>query len=115
MKALSVKQPWANRIAVGTKWIETRHWRTDYRDEILIVSTKRPAIEPAGFALAVAELVDCRPMKRSDTEAALCAFDPALFSWTLADIRRIRPFPIIGRLGIYEVRVQRERLLNSDR
>ena len=30
MKALSVKQPWANKIASGEKSIETRYWKTDY-------------------------------------------------------------------------------------
>ena len=52
MKALSVKQPWANMIAEGEKTIETRTWSTDYRGEILIVSARDPDIPPAGCAVA---------------------------------------------------------------
>jgi len=44
MKALSVRQPWANLIAAGKKTIETRKWATDYRGQILIVSSKTPKL-----------------------------------------------------------------------
>jgi len=37
MKALSVKQPWANKIASGEKTIEVRTWYTHYRGPLLIV------------------------------------------------------------------------------
>ena len=43
MRALSVKQPWASLIASGQKTIETRTWRTDYRGDLLIVSSRQPA------------------------------------------------------------------------
>ncbi len=46
MKALSAKQPWANLIAAGEKTIETRTWATRYRGPLLIVSSRRPRIEP---------------------------------------------------------------------
>jgi hypothetical protein len=42
MKALSVKQPWANMIASGKKTIETRKWPTDYRGVL------EDAADPAG-------------------------------------------------------------------
>ncbi len=51
MKALSVKQPWANAIASGEKTIETRKWFADYRGPLLIVSSKQPRIQPAGCAI----------------------------------------------------------------
>lgn len=60
MKAISVKQPWANLIASGVKTIETRWWYTRYRGWLLIVSSKQPRIAPAGCAVARARLVDCR-------------------------------------------------------
>ena len=56
MKALSVKQPWANMIASGEKTIETRTWMTSYRGQVLIVSSKQPRIKPAGCAVAVVTL-----------------------------------------------------------
>jgi len=105
MKALSVRQPWANMIAAGDKTIETRTWATDYRGDLLIVSSRVPAIAPAGYALAVVRLVTCRPMTERDELEACCRWYPNAFAWVLDDIRRIDPFPVRGRLGIYEIEV----------
>ena len=105
MKAISVKQPWANLIASGEKTVETRTWTTAYRGELLIVSSKTPRIEPAGQALAIAELVDCRPMTKADEASALCDVYPKAQAWVLRRIRRIPPFPVKGQLGIDEVNV----------
>jgi len=103
MKALSIKQPWANMIASGKKTIETRTWRTNYRGPLLIVSSRTPRIEPAGYALAVAELIDCRPMTKDDEEKACCQIYPRAQAWVLTNIRRIDPFPVNGKLGLYDV------------
>ena len=105
MKALSVKQPWANLIASGRKTIETRLWGTDYRGELLIVSSAIPRIQPAGYAIAVAQLIDCRPMNRDDQPAACCEVYPNAVAWVFEDIRRIRPFPVKGRLRLYDVHI----------
>jgi len=113
MKALSVKQPWANLIASGEKSIETRTWATEYRGELLIVSSKSPNIPPAGSAVAVAKLVDCRLMTRTDEDAARCEVYPGAYSWVLKDIRKIRPFPVKGSLGIYEVDVAPGQLIED--
>jgi len=102
MKAISIKQPWANLIAEGKKTIETRTWPTNHRGRILIVSSKIPNIAPAGQALAIANLTDCRRMKRGDEDAAKCPWCPELYSWILSGVVRIRPFPVKGRPGIYE-------------
>jgi len=103
MKAISVKQPWANMIASGRKTIETRVWATDYRGRLLIVSSKTPHIPPAGCAVAVAELVECRPMVKEDEPAACCPVYPKAVAWVLRNVRAVRPFPVRGRLGLYEV------------
>lgn len=106
MKAISVKQPWANMIAEGEKTIETRTWSTGYRGEILIVSSKEPDIPPAGYALAVATLVDCRPMSVLDEPAAQCRKTPKAIAWILENVRRIKkPFPVQGELRVFEVNV----------
>lgn len=41
MKALSLWQPWATAIALGSKRIETRSWKTDYRGPLAIHAAKR--------------------------------------------------------------------------
>lgn len=102
MKALSVKQPWANMIASGEKTIETRTWATPYRGELIIVSSKQPKIAPAGYALAIATLIDCRVMTRSDERSACCRIYPKAHAWILSNIRRIKPVPLKGSLGIYD-------------
>ncbi len=108
MKALSVKQPWANMIARGEKTIETRTWPTKYRGELLICSSKKPNIEPAGCAVAIVNLVDCRPMAKDD-EAAACVemFDGA-WAWVLELTGVFGPFPVKGRLGIFDLDVEIE-------
>ena len=103
MKALSVKQPWANLIASGQKTIETRLWRTDYRGPLLICSSKKPMIYPSGAALCIADLIDCRRMLPSDEAAACCEIYDGAYAWVLSNIRPIKPFPVKGQLGIFEV------------
>jgi hypothetical protein len=90
-------------VASGAKTIETRRWPTDYRGPLLIVSSKLPAVPPAGYALAIATLVDCRPMTSADESAAKCDFYQGAYAWVLSNIRRVKPFPVRGKLGIYEV------------
>jgi hypothetical protein len=106
LKAISVKQPWANLIASGEKTIETRLWETKYRGPLLIVSSKQPRIEPAGFALALVELVDCRSMRIEDEPDAMCGLYDGAFAWILKDVRPIMPLAIRGQLGMFEVELE---------
>ena len=110
MKAVSVRQPWANLIAAGKKTIETRTWATNYRGEILIVSSKKPRIEPAGYAVALARLVECRPMTKNDEAAACCEIYPNAFAWVLDNVRPVEPVPVRGQLGVYDVDWRPQRL-----
>lgn len=103
MKALFVRQPWANMIASGEKTIEARTWATDYRGDLLICSCKWPQIEAAGFALCVVRLIDCVPMRPEHEAAAKCAYHPRAYAWLLEDVRLISRFPVKGRLGLFEV------------
>ncbi|MBI5827545.1 MAG: ASCH domain-containing protein [Deltaproteobacteria bacterium] len=106
IKALSVRQPWASLIASGEKTIETRTWPTKYRGKLLVVAGKTPfkgdPALPRGVALCVADLVDCRPMLKKDERAACCEIYDGAWAWVLADITPISPFPVIGRLGLFE-------------
>lgn len=43
MKALSVKQPWADLIACGVKDIENRTWRTNFRGRVYIHASQKIA------------------------------------------------------------------------
>jgi len=103
MKCLSVRQPWASMIARGEKTIETRTWPTEYRGDLIIVSSLRPRIDdlPAGQALCIARVVDCRPMTRADELAARCELYAGAFAWVLDNIRPVEPVAVTGKLGLY--------------
>ena len=45
MKALSIKQPYAELILQGKKKIELRKWNTNFRGEFLIHASKIPDLE----------------------------------------------------------------------
>lgn len=135
MKALSIKQPWASWIASGQKTIETRVWSTDYRGDILICASKspdkfmmkqlddmfRPFADiskqmhfPLGQALCIAELYNCKPMTTADEREAMCeVYGNGRWkakSFFLRNIRRIKPFPVIGELGIFEINIDQSQI-----
>jgi hypothetical protein len=113
--ALSVKQPWAHLIAYGGKTIETRTWRTGFRGYVLICSSgskplwklcdnKGDPIDPKlGHALCIAKLVDCRMMYKGDEDKAQCTIYPNAQAWVFEDIRPVEPFPVKGKLKLFEV------------
>lgn len=127
LRALSVKQPWASLIATGKKTIETRIWSTEFRGDLLICSSKKidtysmKAFDndlfsfdiemefPTGVALCLVELYDCRVMTMADEEKALCSvYGDGRWkarSFFLRKIRRIKPIPIIGELGIFDTKL----------
>ncbi len=125
MKALNVRQPWAWMIACGYKTIETRTWSTKYRGDILIVASKKRMskvtekafIENTGYRLfeieygagiCVADLFDCRIMTGEDEPLACCDLYKGAFAWYLRNIRHISPFPVKGRLGLYDIEVENQ-------
>jgi hypothetical protein len=101
-RALSVRQPWAELIARGTKPREFRSWATAYRGPLLIVASKgvdaddcrEHEIDPKkcarGVAVCLVDLV-CIEGERGDYE------------WVLQCPRRVEPVPIAGRLSLYAV------------
>ena len=102
-KAISLKQPWANLVASGKKTIETRKWRTNYRGDLVICSSQNPKIEPYGKALCTVELYDIKPMKKSHEKKACIKVYPGAYSWFLRNIRKIKPVPVKGSLGIFNL------------
>ncbi len=99
MKALSIKSPWWEKIVSGEKTIETRTWKTKHRGPILICASK-----PKGAAVAVANLVCCRPMVIGDVPAACCPLVPRTYAWVLENVLEIKQFPVKGQLGLFNVK-----------
>jgi hypothetical protein len=98
MKALSVKSPWAEMIRSGEKGIEYRSWQTSYRGPLLICCSKKPDSRFAGLAVCVVDLVDVR-----------LGWGTGMFEWIISDPRPIKPFPVRGKQGFFDVPLPTER------
>ena len=127
MKALSWKQPFASLMLHGK--IETRVWKTDYRGQVLICASKKPySLQEVlnicgdyqftrimntlglrypgdfnnlncGYAIAVGDLVDCRPMKKEDENLGFVQYNPVLWCHIYQNVKPIVPFLFKGRQG----------------
>jgi hypothetical protein len=103
-KAISLKQPFANWVAEGKKTVETRRWNTKYRGDLVICSSQKPDIAPAGCALCIVELYDTRPMTKEDETGACCELYDGAYAWLIRNVRKIDPpIPIKGQLNIYDI------------
>jgi hypothetical protein len=101
MRAISIRQPWAELILRGVKTIECRSRPTRVRGQLWIYATQRLAIRPSlvivddleslprGLVVGTAELVGCRPLQRSDARAACTTIDFDGYAWLLARPRRL--------------------------
>lgn len=108
MKAITIRQPWAALIVAGIKDIENRTWTTKYRGPLLIhvgatnwspLSQFVPkAAIPSLYSciLGVVDLVDV-------VESHPSPWFEGPYGWVLANPRPMRPVPIAGRLGLFEV------------
>jgi len=123
MKALSIRQPWAELILRGEKTLELRTWQVHYRGPLLIhaAAARRPqrvrqlGLDPEALAygalVGVAELVEIFPLNAEAYEALREAHrsdrpypGPPLFAWRLARPRRFaQPIPWAGRQGLFTV------------
>ncbi len=103
MKTLSVKYPWCHKIATGEKTIEVRSWKTDYRGQLLIASSKTPKWEMAGKAICIVDLVDVRRIEEDDQDTTCLEWaNETDYSWVLANPRPARPIDVKGKLSIYD-------------
>ena len=127
MKAITLWQPWASYIAVGSKRYETRSWATSYRGPLAIHASARKMTEgerdlledypfphgygplPFGAVVATCELVECVRM----TDAAIAAREcieldlgdwyPGRFAWCLVNVVSLsEPIPAKGAQGLWE-------------
>jgi hypothetical protein len=102
MRALSVRQPWAELILLGHKTIEVRSKATRLRERIYIYTSKsrieaeeeariaaRFGIDvdglPRGVLVGTVEIVGSRPLEKSDSEAACFEINDGagFYAWVL--------------------------------
>jgi len=109
MKAISVRQPWANMIMNGEKRYEYRSWSTDHRGDLLICSSGSPKFEGmlSGHALCIVNVTDVikvtRANYRSLGQLVAPSYNEKLYAWKLEDVRVVKPFPIKGKLNFYYI------------
>ena len=106
MKALSIHPAYAMDIFFLMKTVECRTWTTKYRGDILICSTAKKFKDTIpGHALCVVSLKDIVPMERKhlkDAEMAPEEYNPDSYAWLLENVRIIKPFPVKGKLSLWE-------------
>jgi hypothetical protein len=102
MRALSVRQPWAELILLGHKTIEVRSKMTHLRERIYIYAsqnrfeaeeesriTAQYGIDvgalPRGVLVGTVQIIGCRPLQRSDSEAACFEINDraGFYAWVL--------------------------------
>jgi len=101
MRALSVRQPWAELILRGEKTIECRSRPTLIRGRVWIYAARGPARSAPlcpladdvallrGVLVGTVELVACRPLRRSDRTDACLAIDFDGYAWLMANPQRL--------------------------
>lgn len=114
LKALCLRQPWANLITTGQKTIETRKWQTNYRGWLLLTTSKKPEIEPFGKAVAIANLWHIEKMIVEHEQAAMTKVYDRAFSWFLKDIMPIEPIQIKGQLSLFNVELKWDEIIFKD-
>jgi len=123
MKALSIKQPWAELILRGRKTIELRSWNTRYRGYFLIHASKKVDMDAIGllsiplekllrgYILGYARLSNVivytsEEEFMKDKKRHLSIQEKVnypLYGFVLEDVHMIKPIKYNGRLGFFDV------------
>ncbi len=120
MKALSLKQPFAELILQKKKTIELRKWNTKFRGKFLIHASKIPDKKamkrfkftnlPLGAIVGSTELIDVKKYNnktehKKDKNKHLADPSWGNYGFILKNIKRLpRPKPAKGMLGFWDVR-----------
>ncbi len=120
MKALSMKQPFAELVLEGKKKIELRKWNTNFRGEFLIHASKNSDEKsmkqfgfqklPCGAIIGKARLVNVKKYRNknehdSDKNLHLASDVWGNFGFVLENPVRINPVPCRGQLNFFEVKM----------
>jgi hypothetical protein len=122
LKALSLKQPWAELILQGKKTVETRTWKTNFRGRFLIHASLQPdeqgmkelkfAKLPTGCIVGEAEISGAKEYRtiegwNADIDkhcAPLTVWTKKRYGYFLQNVKRLPPKPCKGMLNFFEVK-----------
>lgn len=117
MKALSLKQPFAELILQGRKKIELRKWNTKFRGEFFIHASKAPDKKamkefgfedlPTGMIVGKAVLKEVKHYKNSaehkkDRNLHLASEAWGRYGFVLNNVHRVKEIPAKGKLNFWE-------------
>ena len=98
MKALSIHAPYIHDIITGSKKEEYRTWKPKEFGRILLCSSaKRYPGYASGYALCTVEVTDIRNYPGEGPNGRM------LYGWVLKNIEYIEPFPVKGKLHLFDV------------
>lgn len=106
MKALTIDPEYAWYIHEEAKTIECRTWKTNYRGPLLICTSKMPVPGYiSGHAICVVNLVDVVPFTEEHLVGADMDEMPGrpCYAWILDNPLPIIPFPVRGKMGLFDV------------
>lgn len=112
MKAISIRQPWAQLIVLGIKDIENRSWRTKYRGKVIVHASLKvdwKAVKDLGIKekhwpifqknrggiVGETEIVDCVTQSKS-------VWFEGPFGFVLTNSKSLPFKPMKGKLGIFD-------------
>ena len=119
MKALSMRQPWAELILRRRKVFEIRTWHIFHPGLLLIHASKTFVSGPAsdlgidkdevtqGAFVGVAKVADIRPFTKADAKLLKEKkggdgwWGPDQYAWVLKSVQRITPIPFKGQLNLF--------------
>lgn len=122
MKVLTIKEPFVTPFAQGFKHYETRSWKTNYRGEIFIHTSKQKdednlALElitesdgfPLGYIVLKGRLTDCILMtedfideiRENPLEYISGFYEVGRYAWKIEDIEVVEPIEAKGHLGLW--------------
>jgi len=108
-KALTLKQPWAHLIVTGIKTIENRTWTTVYRGRLLIhagrIFDENQQYRDERDGLAFGAIIGHVDLVDIVTEHS-SPFFVGPFGWVLAKPKRIKPIPLRGKVGLFDVQLE---------
>jgi hypothetical protein len=122
MKALTIRQPWAELIVSSRRRFEVRNWKPDYKGWLLVHAGKKLDEEAARrFNIAAGDLTfgaiigkvridDCIEFTPQTWEELRSQhlewsdYQPGVFGWRLSEAAKFEhAIPWSGSLGLFEV------------